>query len=42
LIEAFPVFTKHVKQKCEEDLGDTIDDDDDAWIQICLNAVMFI
>jgi hypothetical protein len=27
--------TKHVKQKCEEDLGDIINDE---WIQICLNS----
>ena len=36
LIETFPNDTKHVKQKCEEDLGDTVDDDE--WIQICLNV----
>ena len=36
LIEALPDDTKHVIQYCEENLGDTFDDDE--WIQICLNA----
>ena len=34
LIEALPDDTKHVIQKCEENLGDTFDDDDSEWIQI--------
>ena len=33
LIEVFADDTIHVKQKCEEDLGCTIDDDE--WVQIC-------
>lgn len=33
LIKAFLDDTKHVKQKCEEYLGDVVDDDE--WIQIC-------
>ena len=42
LIEAFPNDTKHVKQKCEEDPRDGIDDDDE-WIHILLKCpVMFI
>ena len=36
LIEAFPDDTQQVKQKCEEDLGDAIDDNE--WIEICYNS----
>jgi hypothetical protein len=34
LIEALPDDTKHVLQKFEENLGDTLDDDDKGWIHI--------
>ena len=33
LVEAFHDDTKHVKQKCEKDLVEAIDDDE--WMQIC-------